>query len=122
MDEPLARTRDTAISNDDLYEMVNLYRRLTGLPMTIWASPRGRARHAARIKVCLRHGDRMVADETAVVSVWRPPTLLAGRLSAADLAAVTEWMRLNEDALLAFWEDGDVAAFLPRLRQARRQT
>ena len=30
MDEPLARTRDTAISNDDLYEMVVLPR-LTGL-------------------------------------------------------------------------------------------
>ena len=28
---------------DELYEMVNLVPRLTGLPMTVWAQPRGRA-------------------------------------------------------------------------------
>jgi hypothetical protein len=27
------------------YEMVNLVPRMTGLPMTVWASPRGQARH-----------------------------------------------------------------------------
>jgi hypothetical protein len=26
---------------DELYEMVNLVPRLTGLPMTVWAEPRG---------------------------------------------------------------------------------
>jgi len=34
---------------DDLFEMANLYPRETGLPMTIWVSPRGNARHDVRI-------------------------------------------------------------------------
>jgi hypothetical protein len=36
---------------NDTFEMANLYPRDTGLPMTIWVSPRGRARHDARINV-----------------------------------------------------------------------
>jgi hypothetical protein len=30
---------------DDLFEMANLFPRTTGLPMTVWVSPRGIARH-----------------------------------------------------------------------------
>jgi len=36
---------------EDLFEMANLYPGTTGLPMTIWVGPRGRARHDVRIKV-----------------------------------------------------------------------
>jgi hypothetical protein len=32
------------------------------------------------------------------------PRLVAGQLSAADLHAVSEWIRLNEAALLAYWD------------------
>ena len=37
-----------AIEPDDAFEMANLYPRDTGLPMTLWVSPRGRARLDAR--------------------------------------------------------------------------
>ena len=106
---------DVAVGESDAWEMTNLYPRHTGLPMTVWVSPRGRARHAPRIKVCIHHGDRMVADETAVVSVWLPVTLIAGDLSRADLNAVKAWVQLNEVALRDFWLDGDVARLLQRL-------
>jgi hypothetical protein len=33
-----------------------------------------------------------------------PPRLVAGRLSSADLQAVGDWLRLNEDALVAHWD------------------
>ena len=46
------------IGEDELFEMVNLVPRLTGLPMTIWVSPRGNARHGPRIKVNMTHGRR----------------------------------------------------------------
>ena len=105
----------SVVSDSDVWQMTNLYPRHTGLPMTVWVSPRGHARHAARIKVCTRHGDRMVADETAVVGVWRPVTLLAGDLSTSDLNAVKGWVLLNEPALREFWLDGDVALLLQRL-------
>ena len=47
----------------DLFEMANLYPATTGLPMTVWVSPRGHARHAARIKVCMTHGNKMDANQ-----------------------------------------------------------
>ena len=31
----------------DLFEMANIYPKNTGLPMTVWVSPRGHAKHAA---------------------------------------------------------------------------
>ena len=44
---------------DELFEMGNLFPRTTGLPMTVWVSPRGNARHDARVKVNMTHGDQM---------------------------------------------------------------
>ncbi len=34
---------------DELFEMANLYPDTTGLPMTVWVSPRGNARHDIRV-------------------------------------------------------------------------
>jgi len=53
------RRRQEDDADVDLFTMTNLFPRRTGLPMTVWVSPRGRARHAARIKVNLRHGERI---------------------------------------------------------------
>jgi hypothetical protein len=56
---------------DDLYEMANLFPRTTGLPMTVWVSPRGRARHDARIKMDIGH--------TAVAGIRPSPRLIDRR-------------------------------------------
>jgi hypothetical protein len=100
----------------DIYEMTNLYPRHTGLPMTVWVSPRGHARHAARIKVNMAHGDRMAADNTAVVALAPTPRLVAGDLSLSDQKLVFAWARLNAEALLDFWNDGDAFRLLARLK------
>ena len=88
----------------DLYEMANLYPAETGLPMTVWVSPRGHARHDVRIKVCRVHGPRMTIDDTVVVAVRPTPRLVAGQLSPADMRLVADWLRLNEAALVDYWE------------------
>ena len=44
---------------DDLFEMANLFPVTTGLPMTMWVSPRGNARHDLRVKVHMAHGNQM---------------------------------------------------------------
>jgi hypothetical protein len=49
------------LETDDLFEMANLFPCTTGLPMTVWVSPRGNARHDVRIKVNLTHGNQMNA-------------------------------------------------------------
>ena len=103
--------------NEDLYEMANLYPDSTGLPVTVWVSPRGNARHDVRIKVNMTHGDRMDITNTAVVAVRPAPRVLAGQLSPADAQAVFQWISLNADALIAYWEGQiDTARLIYRLR------
>ena len=89
---------------DALFEMANLFPRTTGLPMTVWVSPRGNARHDVRIKVNMIHGDQMNIANTAVVGVRPAPHLLVGRLSPDDQRAVFEWVTLNTAAPVDYWE------------------
>jgi hypothetical protein len=103
----LASREAHASQEDELYEMANLYPRTTGLPMTVWVSLRGNARHDVRIKVNMTHGDRMNIDNTAIVGVRPSPHLIAGQLSSDDERAVSNWITLNAEAIVAYW-DGDI--------------
>lgn len=96
-----------ATETDELFEMANLYPRTTGLPMTVWVSPRGNARHDVRVKVNMTQGNQMTIDNTAVVAVRPAPHVIAGRLSAADEQAVFNWITLNAAAIIAYW-DADI--------------
>ena len=96
-----------ALENEDLFEMANLFPRATGLPMTVWVSPRGNARHDVRVKVNMTHGNQMNATNTAVVGLRPAPHMIAGRLSPEDERAVFQWVSLNSDALVAYW-DGQI--------------
>jgi hypothetical protein len=100
------------------YEMANLYPRETGLPMTVWAGPRGRARHDARIKVCRTRGDRMDPSNTAVVAIRPSPRVVHGPLAQTDFAPVAAWIALNEAALIDYW-NGTIGTieFAARLRR-----
>ena len=72
--------------------------------MTVWVSPRGHARHDVRVKVCRVHGARMTIDNTAVVAIRPTPRLVEGQLSPLDMNVVNDWLRLNEAALVDYWE------------------
>jgi hypothetical protein len=103
---------------EDLFEVANLSPALTGLPMVVWISERGHARHDVRVKVSLTHGRRARPDHTASVSVRPDVRLVAGPpLDGQDLALVRRWIELNRDVLLAYW-DGDLLTdeALARLR------
>jgi hypothetical protein len=93
-----------AKDTDELFEMANLYPRTTGLPMTVWVSPRGNARHDVRVKVNTTQGEQMNVDNTAVVAVRPTPHVIEGRLSTADERAVFTWIALNAAAIIAYWE------------------
>jgi hypothetical protein len=96
--------RGSKSETDELFEMANLFPRTTGLPMTVWVSPRGNARHDVRVKVNMTHGNQMTVSNTAVVGVRPTPHIIAGQLSPDDQRAVLEWVSLNADALVAYWE------------------
>jgi hypothetical protein len=91
-------------AEDNFFEMANLFPADTGLPMVVWASERGGARHDVRVKVNQAHGTRILPGSFAVVAVRPAPRLVAGNLSPADLGVVSEWIRLNEAALVNYWE------------------
>ena len=93
-----------AAESDDLFEMGNLFPRTTGLPTTVWVSPRGKARPDVRVKVHMNHGNQKNPANTAVVGVRPSPHVIAGRLSPDDQRAVFEWLSLNTAALVAYWE------------------
>jgi hypothetical protein len=100
------------------YEMVNLVPALTGLPMTVHAMPRGKARHDVRLKVHQAHGPRMVASNTAVVGVCPVPHLVEGALKPRDQVLVYVWAAQNQAALVDYWNGAiNSAEFLQRLRQ-----
>jgi hypothetical protein len=107
----------TEPSADELYGMANLFPQTTGLPMVVWVSYRGRARHDVRIKVQITHGSRVNPSNMAVVGVRPVPRLIAGRLSSADQQLVFEWAALNTDALVAYWEGQiDTSTLVQRLK------
>jgi hypothetical protein len=103
---------------DALYEMANLSPRTTGLPMTVWVSPRGNARHDARVKVSPVHGNRMVITGAAVMGIRPQPALLEGTLDPGDVEAVGAWILLNRDILLAYWHgEADTADLITQLKR-----
>ena len=103
---------------DALYEMVNIYPADSGLPMTVWAGPRGKARHDVRVRVNMTHGNRMTIGNTAVVGVRPVPHLVEGWLKPRDQQLVYQWVAQNEAALVDYW-NGTIssAEFLQRLRR-----
>ena len=89
---------------DDFFEMANLSPALTGLPMVVWISERGNARHDVRVKVSLVHGRRARPNQTASVAVRPRVEIVAGsELDRRDLELVRQWIELNQEAILAYW-------------------
>ena len=111
------REKTGEAENEDLFEMANLYPDTTGLPMTVWISPRGSARHDVRVKVNMTHGNQMSIANTAVVGVRPTPRVIAGQLSPGDTQAVFRWITLNADALIAYWQGSiDTARVIQALK------
>lgn len=90
--------------DEDLFEMVNIRPELSGLPFIVWISEKGRTRHDVRVKIS--PGPR-VRDFAATVSVRPTVEVLAGELSARDLALVRNWIELNRDVIVKYW-NGDI--------------
>ena len=103
---------------EDIFYLTNLSPRMTGLPMSVWASPRGNARHDLRINVNMSHGRQMSIDNTAVVALRLRPRVVAGRLSSDDQRVAAEWVALNLEAIVAYWnEELETDEFLERLQR-----
>jgi hypothetical protein len=113
-DEVAPAEADASLEPDDLFEMANLFPGTTGLPMTVWVSPRGNSRHDVRVKVNMTHRNQMNPSNTAIVGVR--PHVIAGNLTRDDENAVYQWISLNTAALLGYWE-GDTSQLVHALKR-----
>ena len=99
------------------FEMANLRPSSTGLPMTIWVSERGRARHGPRLKVSLQHGPKIDIRNTVSVTLEEPPRVIGGELGTSDCEAIRHYLEINRQALLAFWNgELDTLELIARLK------
>ncbi len=98
----------TPVEEEDFFLMSNLRPKDTGLPMVVWISNRGNARHDVRVKVCRTPGDRITTDDLAVVGVRPTPMLIDGSLDSASLKLVKKWIALNEATIIDYW-DGELS-------------
>ena len=69
----------------------------------------------------MTHGNQMTIDNTAIGAVRPTPRVLAGGLTPSDQRTVADWIRLNEEAIIAYWnEQLDTGEFIERLKVLRR--
>jgi hypothetical protein len=77
----------------------------TGVDNTIWVSPKGRTRHAARIKVAIDPPDSLNAtSQTASVAV-QDGSVTEGHIPSHILRQVQEFVRINREVLTDYREE-----------------
>jgi hypothetical protein len=107
----LARLEDVhaladQLAEEELLEQMASFRTdATGVDNTIWISPKGRTRHAARIKVAIDPPDSLNAtSQTASVAI-HDGSVTEGRIPSHILRQVQEFVNINREVLMAYWEE-----------------
>lgn len=105
------------LKESDIFDMSNLLPIRTGLPFQVWYGPKVHA-HRPRIKVISSDGKEFSVEiETHAV------TGDTGAVSQKDLNLLFDWIDLNKDILLDYWnnaldgkiDSGDVAAAIKKV-------
>ena len=84
-----------------LFEMANLRPERTGLPFVVFISQKGGARHDVRVTVA--RGGKIRPSEMATVAVRPNVRVIQGALDPAELARLVQWIDLNRDVLVDYW-------------------
>jgi hypothetical protein len=105
--EPTLADELAGLGDDDVVEMTNLQEDDTGIPGVIFIST-AMGSHGPCVKYFVKAGR---SQPSFSVSIADTPRILANSLPQRDLnrasASVIEWVRINKDALLRFWIEGD---------------
>jgi hypothetical protein len=83
------------------FEMANLRPERTGLPLVVFISQRGGARRDIRVKVA--RIPRVRPSEIVTVALRPSVRVVRGRLDPHDLALLRQWIDLNEQLLIDYW-------------------
>jgi hypothetical protein len=94
------------LAEEELLEHMASFRSdATGVDNTIWISPKGRTRQAARIKVAIDPPDSLNAtSQTASVAV-HDGSVTEGHIPSHILRQVQEFVKINREILIDYWEE-----------------
>jgi hypothetical protein len=88
-----------------LEEMVSFRKNVTGVANTVFISPKGQTRHAARIKVAIEPPDSLNPNAgTASIAVHDGSITAGSDVPPALLRELQRFIDANRDALLDYWE------------------
>lgn len=104
-DYPAAAALADALAEEELLsEMVSYRKAVTGIENTIFISPKGHTQHGPRVKVAINPPDSVdPRGETASIAI-PSGALMAGKIPVALHKRVQEFVHLNRDVLLDYWE------------------
>ena len=90
-------------TDEDLFEFTDLGPHLTGLPFFVWVRPS----MGLRREVCVGVSpDRNSCGGCGLIQVAIRPEVrvVKGRMSNNDLAALRQWVELNQDMIVKYWD------------------
>ena len=99
----MKKLREMDVGQTAIYGMANLRPDDTGLPMVIWVSEKGGAKHGPRIKVSKKMGDKIDPGNTLTVTVPEAKQI-GGTLPPKVFQQVKAFIILNGAVILQYWE------------------
>ena len=90
------------ITYDELEEMVSYRRNVTGVSHTLFISPKGKTRHAPRIKIATDCRTIDPRRKVATIAI-ADGSVVAGKIDPRLLAQVRAFIAINRDVLEAYW-------------------
>ena len=99
----ISQHREAGVAEESFYAMANLFPRHTGLPVVVWILVRGHARHDVRVKVT--SGLEAQAGDMVIVGLRPDVHVVEGTMDGQDLELLTQWIELNRDALVRYWNE-----------------
>jgi len=109
---------------DELFEMSNIRKTTSGLPVNIYVSSGGsvNSRHGPRIKVMTNSGDKFNPNETVSVmlkkNITEDDVIGYDSLPPNVLIALRKYINVNFNTLMKYWNDEiDTAQMIHMLRK-----
>jgi hypothetical protein len=102
--QPIVDISDELAERELLEEMVSYRKDITGVDNTIFISPKGRTRHAPRIKLAIKPSDSINPDSVTASIEIGSGEVVAGEVPPTALRKqVQRFLELNRDVLLDYW-------------------
>jgi hypothetical protein len=101
--QPIVDISDELAERELLEEMVSYRKDITGVDNTIFISPKGHTRHAPRIKLAIDPSDSVNPDSVTASIEIGSGEVVAGEVPTELHKQLQQFIELNRDVLLDYW-------------------